>query len=71
VRAQVASIDGYSAHADQSELLEWARPFDRSRLQQTFLVHGEPEAQSTLAEKLAGEHMKQVTIPQRGQSIDF
>ena len=71
VRAQVASIDGYSAHADQSELLEWARPFDRSRLQQTFLVHGEPEAQSTLAEKLEAEGLKRVTIPQRGQSYDF
>jgi metallo-beta-lactamase family protein len=71
VRAQVVAIDGFSAHADQAELLEWARSFERGRLRQTFVVHGEPEAQSTLAEKLAGEHMKQVTIPQRGQSFDF
>ena len=71
VRAQVVGIDGFSAHADQAELLEWARPFDRSRLQQTFLVHGEPEAQSTLAGKLEAEGLKRVTIPQRGQSYDF
>jgi metallo-beta-lactamase family protein len=71
VRAQIASIDGYSAHADQSELLEWVQPIDRDRLQHTFLVHGEPEAQSTLAGKLEEAKVKRVTIPQRGDSYDL
>jgi metallo-beta-lactamase family protein len=71
VRAHVVAIDGFSAHADQAELLEWARPYDRKRLRQTFVVHGEPEAQSALAEKLAEEGIRQVSIPQRGQSYDF
>ena len=44
VRAKVVSIEGYSAHADQSELLAWARPLDRARLQKVFLVHGEPQS---------------------------
>ena len=34
VHAQVTAIDGYSADADQAELLEWAQPCDRNRLQQ-------------------------------------
>lgn len=71
VRAQIVTIDGFSAHADQAELLAWARPFDRGRLQRAFLVHGEPAAQSILADRLEDEGMAKVTIPQRGQSFVF
>ncbi|PKO23639.1 MAG: MBL fold metallo-hydrolase [Chloroflexi bacterium HGW-Chloroflexi-1] len=71
VRAQVVSIDGYSAHADQAELLAWARPFDRERLGQVFVVHGEQAASFTFAEKLRGERVKQVTVPERGQSFEL
>ncbi len=71
VRAEVVSVDGYSAHADQAELLEWARPLDRSLLQRTFVVHGEESASVTLADKLRHEGMREVTIPTRGQSFEF
>jgi metallo-beta-lactamase family protein len=71
VRARVVSIQGYSAHADQKELLAWARPLDRERLQQVFLVHGETDAATTLAEKLRGEGVKKVTVPERNQFADF
>ena len=71
VRARVVSIEGYSAHADQAELLAWARPLDRDRLQRVFLVHGEPAAATTLADKLRGEGVKDVCIPQRGETVEF
>ena len=71
VRANVESIDGYSAHADQTELLAWADNFDRSRLQQMFLVHGEPDAAETLATKLRAQDMDHVTIPRLHQSFEF
>lgn len=71
VRAQIVAIDGFSAHADQAGLLAWARAFDRGRLQHTFLVHGEPAAQSILADRLEEEGLAKVTIPQRGQSFTF
>ena len=71
VRAQVESIGGYSAHADQAELLAWAGHFDRKRLQQTFVVHGEPDAAFTLAKKLEQQGHRQVTVPVRGQSVEF
>jgi metallo-beta-lactamase family protein len=71
VRAKVVSIEGYSAHADQAELLGWARPLDRDRLQKTFLVHGEPQSAEALADKLRTERMKDVVVPTRGQTVEF
>ena len=43
VRAQVAVINGLSAHAGQDLLIEYARA-TRERVRQIFLVHGEPLA---------------------------
>lgn len=71
VRAQVTSIDGYSAHADQRELLEWASALDRERLQGIYLVHGEPAPMSVLAAKLQGAGFQHVTMPNRGRQFDL
>jgi metallo-beta-lactamase family protein len=71
VRAHIVTIDGYSAHADQAELLEWMRSFDRNRLDQVFVVHGEPASSFTFAEKLRGEGVRQVAVPEHGQSFEF
>jgi metallo-beta-lactamase family protein len=43
VKARVASISGFSAHADEEEISRWLRTF-RSPPGRTFLVHGEPAA---------------------------
>ena len=71
VRARVEAIEGYSAHADQTELLSWASNFDSGRLQQLFLVHGEPDAATTLAGKLVKEQALNVTIPDLHQLYKF
>jgi len=71
VRAEVKTIEGYSAHADQAGLLHWAEPFDRQKLQTFFLVHGEPDAMSTLADKVRETGVKQVEMPERGQKFEF
>jgi metallo-beta-lactamase family protein len=71
VRAHIASIDGYSAHADQVELLEWMRPFDRSRLEQVFVVHGEQASSFTFAEKLRSEGIREPVVPEHAQSIEL
>ncbi|MFN8446585.1 MAG: MBL fold metallo-hydrolase [Caldilineaceae bacterium] len=71
VRAHVESIEGYSAHADQAELLQWSGGLERKQLRQLFLVHGEPEAQTVLAGKLAENGFEHVLAPARGQSFEF
>lgn len=50
IKAQIHTLGGYSAHADQRELLEFMQsptPVKRVRL-----VHGDPDAQQALAEKI-------------------
>jgi metallo-beta-lactamase family protein len=50
VRCGVRSISGFSAHADESELLDWLGHFARAerRPRRVFLVHGDPEAVTAL-----------------------
>ena len=52
VRAQVHTINGFSAHADQQELIDWRGRI--AGIEKTFLVHGEEAAMSALADKLPG-----------------
>jgi metallo-beta-lactamase family protein len=48
VRAHVETLDGLSAHADQSEIFRWLAGFRRAP-KAVYLVHGEPAAAEALA----------------------
>ncbi len=61
VRCQIRSISGFSAHADESELLDWLGNFAKGKRsgdpgypRRVFLVHGDPEAQVALEPKVQG-----------------
>ncbi|MBP9758098.1 MBL fold metallo-hydrolase [Candidatus Dojkabacteria bacterium] len=43
VSAEVLNIEGYSAHADKSELLWWLSRFDKTLIKRIFLTHAEFE----------------------------
>jgi metallo-beta-lactamase family protein len=62
VRAEIHTINGFSAHADQGELLEWHQ--HTGGPSRTFLVHGEEEAMSHFAGLLSDT---QVVMPQYGE----
>ncbi len=64
VRAAVFTINGFSAHADQAELLAWHQQIGTPG--RTFLVHGEEEIMSLFATKLKNT---QVEMPTLGQSF--
>jgi Cft2 family RNA processing exonuclease len=51
VRCQVRSISGFSAHADEAQVLAWLSAFTE-RPRRVFLVHGEPEAQAAIEPKI-------------------
>jgi metallo-beta-lactamase family protein len=50
VRAKIHTINGFSAHADQAELLAWHR--QTGNPERTFLVHGEEEVMRQFAASL-------------------
>jgi metallo-beta-lactamase family protein len=54
VQAQIHTLGGFSAHAGQSGLMEWARSFS-PRPERLILTHGEPEARDVLAAKIKAE----------------
>ena len=51
VKANVVELTGLSAHADQSELMEWIRKY-KNPPKQIMLVHGESSAQEALRVKI-------------------
>jgi len=62
VKAHIITINGFSAHAGQSQLMEWLGHF-RSLSLQVFLIHGEYSAQQTLAGLIHERYGFPVTIP--------
>lgn len=70
LNAKVAIINGYSAHADRMELQRWLDTVRETspRLQDVFLVHGEPAAQDALSAQLA-ERGYTVQAPRPGMDV--
>ncbi|GAB4338290.1 MAG: MBL fold metallo-hydrolase [Desulfobulbaceae bacterium] len=66
VRARIHTIGGFSAHADQRELLSWHGKTGSPET--TFLVHGEEKAMSVFGGKLANTR---VVMPQTHQVFDL
>lgn len=72
VRAKVFKINGYSAHADHNGLLAWLKlAQERGNPRQLFLVHGEMEAATILAEAARQQGIPEIHIPARGQSFEL
>ncbi len=66
VNARIEYIEGYSGHADQEGLLNFVYSFIK-KPKHIFLVHGEPEGQKILKQKLMETTEIQVTIPDYGE----
>lgn len=67
VNARIEYIEGYSGHADQEWLLNFIYSFI-TKPKHIFLVHGEPEGQLILRDKILENTSIPVTIPDYGQS---
>ncbi|MBN2056450.1 MBL fold metallo-hydrolase [bacterium] len=70
VRAEIASIHGFSAHADKNELLAWLGRMEKKPAL-TFITHGEPRSAQALAAAV-GEHLGMRTlIPEYKQEVEL
>lgn len=70
VRAEVKEISAYSAHADQSMLLNWLKPM-RFTLKKVFVIHGDPEAKTALACKIRDEFGLITETPEADDIIEI
>jgi len=62
VRAKVAQIHGFSAHADRDELFRWLSALQRPP-RHLFIVHGEPEAALRFADFLRERTGWEISVP--------
>ena len=68
VRAKVHTIGGFSAHADQKELVTWIGHFKNPKLK-VFVIHGEETASLALAQTLQKAFPFQVAVPRWLETI--
>lgn len=68
VRCRVKAISGYSAHADQAQLLKWLAPM-RKGLKRIFVVQGELEESEGLARKIIDELAVEAYIPRFAEEM--
>lgn len=69
VKAQIHTIDGFSAHADQKQLLDWYGHFQNQP--PVLLIHGEPSAMTSLTQALYERYTVHSFCPELGQLIDL
>lgn len=70
VRAEIVTIGGLSAHADQDTLINYASHV-KNDAKQIFLVHGEQDAADALMGKLREKGITQLVYPDIHQSIEI
>jgi len=69
VRAGIHTLGGFSAHADQKELLGWISAFKSSP--EIFLVHGEEEAAAALQSLINEKFHYKTNIPSTGDVFEI
>jgi metallo-beta-lactamase family protein len=68
-RAEVATIGGFSAHAGQTFLVEYAKA-TRGTAKSIFLVHGEPKPAKALQEELGEVGLSRVYYPELHERVE-
>ncbi|MCK4707758.1 MAG: MBL fold metallo-hydrolase, partial [Gammaproteobacteria bacterium] len=69
VNANIHTVGGFSAHADQAGLISWYQHFENTP--PVILVHGEPSALSSLKASIQEQMNAEVTIAQKGKKLDL
>jgi len=67
VKANIHTINGFSAHADQNGLIEWMSKF--KKLDKIFLIHGERDKQEIFQKEIEKRLHKKAHIVKYGEKI--
>jgi metallo-beta-lactamase family protein len=70
INAEVVTIDGYSAHADRTELRQWVKNIG-GPIKRAFCVHGEPESLLAMQKILQEEGVGEVIVPKHGERFEL
>ena len=70
IAAEVATIDGYSAHADRDELRRWVKELG-GPIRRAFCVHGEPASLLGMQAILEEEGVREVHVPKHGERFEL
>jgi metallo-beta-lactamase family protein len=70
IAAEVATIDGYSAHGDRNELRRWVKELG-GPVRRAFCVHGEPASLLGMQAILQEEGVKEVHVPKHGERFEI
>ena len=70
IRAEIASINNLSAHADYREIMQWLDQCPKPP-KQTFIVHGEPVAADALRHRIEEEKNWNVMVPEYLQTVEL
>ena len=68
VKAELHTLNGFSAHAGQGELLRWFAPLAPAK-PRVVLTHGEARGRKSLAALLEQRHGLQPILPVQGDVI--
>ena len=72
VNCQIRAIGGYSAHADQAMLLKWiASAGSGGNLKKVFVVQGEEDSSTILAEKAKTDLKIDAVVPSQGEIFEL
>ena len=70
VRAKVHTLGGFSAHAGQTGLVNWAKPFQQLA-PRLFLTHGEDDPRRVLHNRLKSELGLESEMPYYGNEVEL
>jgi metallo-beta-lactamase family protein len=70
VKAKIAKVNGFSAHADRNELLEWLSSLEEAP-RRVFVTHGEPDAAEAFGALIYKERGWNVTVPDYEDTIEL
>lgn len=70
VRCRRLAIEGWSAHADQQQLLNWLSPM-RMSLKKVFAVQGEEKASSVFVKRVINDLAIRAETPEKGKSYEL